>query len=143
MNPYAPPATAGAKLEHHSGIGSPAIAAVAAICALAFVAFTIVLLRSTPGDRKAGMMFLVNAPVLVLVATSAIRSTRKAAYFACAAAGIQVVITVALLMMSVGDAELVIGINLIIILPCVAIATWAWRSDRRHALAISSSQIGG
>ncbi|QDV45419.1 hypothetical protein Enr13x_52980 [Stieleria neptunia] len=89
------------------------------------------------------MMFLVNAPVLVLVATSAIRSTRKAAYFACAAAGIQVVITVALLMMSVGDAELVIGINLIIILPCVAIATWAWRSDRRHALAISSSQIGG
>lgn len=143
MNPYAPPATAGAKIEHRSGIGSPAIAAVSAICALAFIVFTIVLLRSTSSDRKAGMMFLANAPVLVLVATSAIGSTRKPAYFAFAAAGIQVVITIAMLVMSIGDAQLVIGINLMIIVPCLAIAVWAWRSDRRHALAISSSQTGG
>lgn len=88
-------------------------------------------------------MFLVNVPALIGIAISAFRSKRISVYFAVGAACIQVAITMAMLMMTVGDALIVIGINSAIIIACLAIALWAWLSNRSSVSAEYPMQDGG
>ena len=78
-------------------------------------------------DRKAGLMFAGNAPVMVGLAISAAGSLRLARYFAVGATWLQVLITIALLALDVGEASMIIGSNALIILPCLVLASWAWR----------------
>jgi hypothetical protein len=143
VNPYAPPAIACVQTRNRNSTGSLTISVVSGIGALAFIAFSVILLRSSLPDRKAGTMFLVNVPVLIGLAVSAVRSRRISVYFAASAACIQIAITIAMLMMVLGDAALVIGINSAIILACLAIALWAWLSNRRSVWAEYSTQDGG
>ncbi len=144
VNPYAPPITASVQTRKRTSSGSLSISVVSGIGALAFIAFTVMLLRSSPPDRKAGTMFLGNVPVLIGLAISAVRSTGISVYVAVSAAGVQVAITIAMLMLigSDVDAPLVIGINAAIILCCLAIALWAWLFNRRFLSAQYSTQDG-
>lgn len=131
VNPYAPPITESVQTRKRTSSGSLSISVVAGIGTLAFIAFTMILLRSSLSDRKAGMMFLGNVPVLIVLAISVVRSTKISVYVAVCAAGIQVAITIAMLLLTIGDVSIVIGINSAIILCCLAIALWAWLSNRR------------
>ncbi len=142
VNPYSPPTIAYAVTRNLNSTGSLAIPVVSGIGALAFIAFTVFLLRTGGVDRKAGLMFLVNVPVLIGLAVSAVRSRRISVYFAVSAACIQIAITIAMPMMLVCDAKIVVGINSIIILPCLAIALWARLSYRRSVRAEYSMQDG-
>ena len=126
-NPYAPPSTTSQQRVIPTANGSTSLSIVSGLCAVAYITFTVMLLRSTPGDRKAGLMFAGNAPVMVGLAISAAGSLRLARYFAVGATCLQVLITIALLALDVGEASMIIGINALIILPCLVLASWAWR----------------
>ena len=130
-NPYAPTSFTREQIRAQKSTGSIKVALVAGVAVCAYVVFTIVLLRSSPPDRKSGMMFLANIPVLVGLFIFAFRSTRVAVYFAVGAASIQFVIMAAMLLTKIGDAPLVIGINSAIATAMLAIAFGAWLSYRR------------
>ena len=134
-NPYAPTMDVNERTKHRPSRGSHAFAAVATVGALAYITFTVILFFSGPGDLIAGLMFLVNTPVFIGLAVSAFRSTRVSVYFAIGAAVVQMAITIAMLVMQYGDSLTVTGINSAIILPCLAIAMWAWWSNRRYLTA--------
>jgi len=125
-NPYATTSVVSERPYDRVGHVSYLFAAVAVAAALAYVAFTIVLFFSGPGDRIGGMMFLTNIPAFIGLAVSAFRSTRVSVH--CASAGflVQSGITVAMLLMQYGDTAIVIGVNSAIILPCLLMAVWAW-----------------
>ncbi|TWT80364.1 hypothetical protein CA13_17770 [Planctomycetes bacterium CA13] len=131
-NPYAPPQTACTAAAVRTTYGSLTISGVSAICLVAFIVFTIVLLRSNGGDRKAGILFLANIPVLLGLVVSTARSTRIGVYFGIAVAAVQVAITILMLFMSIGDVSLVIGINAMIIVPPLVIAFRAWVTYQRR-----------
>ena len=139
INPYASPTADSLPETPRAPNGSFALAAVAGAGALAFIGFTLLLLQSSEGDRKGGLLFLLNVPVIVAVALSALLSRRAAMYLSLAAAFVQAVITVAMLVMEIGDAAIVIGINTLIVLPCLVVAAWAWLTNRADSEQVRSS----
>ncbi len=133
LNPYSPTSEVCSAPIKPKPAGSFLIAGVSAVCALAFTALTIMLLRSGASDVEAGMMFMFNIPLMVGLAVSAARSTRFAACIACGAVIVQAVIAVCMLIGGIGDFGRVIGVNLSIILVVGSIALWSWHSFRRSA----------
>lgn len=130
-NPYAPPVDNSIVTEKRPSKGSIPFTVVALLCSLAFVAFTIILLQSTNGDRKAGMLFCGNIPVMIALVVAATRSVRIAGWFAAAVVAIQCGISVALLVLGIGELVPVLVIDSIIILPFAALATWARFFERQ------------
>lgn len=142
-NPYATPSVVSELPERRAARVSHSFAAMAVSAALAYIAFTVILFFSGPGDRIGGMMFLVNIPVLIGLAVSAFWSTRVSVYCATAASLIQIGITVAMIVMRYGDTLTVIGINSAIILPVFGISIWAWWLKCRPRSATRTPQMNG
>ena len=144
MNPYEPPLVACEKARTGAPARSLLISMVSGIVAFAFTAFTVVLLSSVgSGDRKVGLMFLLNVPVLFGIVISSFRSIRISAYFALGAAILQLLITIPMLVMFTSEALLTLTVNSAIVFPCLGIAMWAWLSSRRSISNGYSMQDGG
>jgi hypothetical protein len=124
--------------------GSFAIATVTAIGAFGYILFTILLLDSSPTDRIGGIMFLANIPFVIGLTAFALLSKRIALFFALGAAGIQAVITVALLLVTQFTLAFeVLCINGPILLLLLAIAFWISHSDHKHFIAnLHGSNVG-
>lgn len=142
-NPYATPSVVSERLERRAARVSHSFTAMAVGAALAYIAFTVVLFFSGPGDRIGGMMFLVNIPSLIGLAVSAFWSTRVSVYFATAASLVQIGITVAMIVTRYGDIVIVIGINSAIIFPCLVLSIWAWWLNCRPRSGTRTPQING
>ncbi|MEQ9407112.1 MAG: hypothetical protein RIK87_05275 [Fuerstiella sp.] len=130
VNPYATPQSEA--IESKPPRGSRAISITSTVGTLAFFAFTILLLRSSPGDQKIGIAFLANGCLMLGLAISVLRSTRAGVFFGAAATIVQIAIMVTLLFMNGTDKNAVILISVTIILPLVLITFWSWRSGRRQ-----------
>ena len=141
-NPYAPPASVEVLAKPRSVKGSLPIAAVSAAVAVAFIGFTILLLTSSPGsaDRKGGMMFMFNIPALVGLVIASTRSTRIGVRFGAAAVCVQGVIMGAMLLIPVGMPIPILTINCAVIVPLLAVSTWAWLHDRRYSVFPEAEQ---
>ncbi|WP_218933990.1 hypothetical protein [Rubripirellula lacrimiformis] len=139
-NPYAPPSTKCSTSVKSRSRGTALLTTVAAACAIAFGWFTVILLRSGGDDHTGGMMFAANIPVVLAVVLTSAVSLRLCRDSAMIAAGVQLMITAAMLVMSIGDAWPVIIINSLVILPCIGIAAWARRLNRARQQSILSPQ---
>ncbi|MCA9151932.1 MAG: hypothetical protein KDA92_21665 [Planctomycetales bacterium] len=114
--------------------GSAAIATVSSFGTLAYVGFSILLLHSSGSDdRNAGLLFLVNIPVLIGLSTAALRSTQMATRLGWLATFVQGTITVLMLVAQIGDPLPVVSINALIILPCLAVTIAAREVARANA----------
>lgn len=142
-NPYVTPSVVSELPERPAARVSHSFAAMAVSAALAYIAFTVVLFFSGPGDWIGGMMFLVNIPVLIGLAVSAFWSTRISVYCAAAASLVQIGITIAMIVMRYGDTLTVMGINSAIILPLFVVSIWAWCLNCRPRSVMRTPQING
>jgi hypothetical protein len=87
-NPYAPPATVDDPVSHRAPTSAmiPVYVAIAALC---YIGFTVFLFMSGSSiDRKGGMMFMFNVPVLLFWFLAVVRIRQ----FALVAGGIAVVV---------------------------------------------------
>jgi len=80
----------------------------------AYLVFTCVLLSSQGLDRKAGLLFCLNVPVLLVWLVFTIRALRAGAYLGFAVVAIQGGITTFMLAFGIGDWPPVIAVNGII-----------------------------
>ena len=129
-NPYAPSAQCEHIEQHKSG--SAAITVAVSCGLLGFVIFTFLLLNSSPGDQKVGMLYLLNIPFLTASTYAAYRSANAAVICLLASASVQLVITTVLFWIPIGDASAIVGINSAIIIPCLLIAVWAWAKHQSN-----------
>jgi len=110
-NPYATPlcvdATSIVRIHNRSVV----LAAVSSVYCAALISFTVVLLRSSSLDHTTGMLFLINVPFLMGLVISSTLSTRVGAWFGLTVVGVHSVITIAMLIIPIGDAATVTGIN--------------------------------
>jgi hypothetical protein len=140
-NPYAPPASAGVLAKHRPIRGSLPIAMTAAAVALAYIVLTIVLFRANDQDRQAGMMFILNIPVLVGLAIASARSTQVGVRLGVAASFVQgAIMSVLLFTPGVMIFPLII-INFAVVFPVLAISAWAWFHAASHSECTESDNI--
>lgn len=133
LNPYSPPRSESASRGPAGRPRSPVLFIFATLGTIGFIVFTIVLLRSTSADRKAGMLFLINIPVLLGMTIALTQSLRSGMRLGLAAVAMQSVISIAMLVIGIGDLFLVLAINGGIILLMMLVTVSAWHLDRTDA----------
>ena len=136
INPYAPPegSPVEPELQRRSSVGSPTISLISAAGTVAFFAFTIVLLTSSPGDQMVGFAFLANGCLMIALSVSVYRSTRSGVLFGTAATVLQSAIMVVLLSLRGFDKEAVLLISAAVILPLLLITFSSWHLTRQRML---------
>ena len=134
-NPYAPPPTPATKpppppLRDSRGRSLIAIA-IAVVGAAAYVVFTGILLNSSGVDRKAGLLFLMNIPVLIAWLILLFRRTKFGALFGFAVVAVQGIITSMMLLFDIGSVSPVLSINSVIMAIQGAVVTLVYTLQRR------------
>jgi hypothetical protein len=132
-NPYAPPASAEVLAKHGPIKGSLLIAITAAAVALAYIVLTIFVFRANDSDRQAGMMFILNIPVLVGFAIASARSTKVGVRLGVAASFVQVAIMCVLLFIPGVMIFPLIIFTFAVVFPVLAISAWAWFHAASHS----------
>jgi hypothetical protein len=126
-NPYAPPTPIATESKPPQPTnGSRPISICSAIGTVAFLTFTIVLLRSSPGDQKVGFAFLANGALMICFTIAVYHSTRRGTRFGIAATIIQTTIMCVLLPMQGTDTFAILLISMSVIAPLVALTVWSW-----------------
>ncbi len=108
-----------------------ALFVVATAVAIGFVVFTVVLLQSTAGDRKAGLCFCLNVPCAVLAPLMIALQSPKTYRWTLAATVGQAAVTLLMIILGIGDIEIVLAINGGILAAFGAVLTFDWWSSRR------------
>lgn len=132
-NPYEPP-TANNEQPAKPG-GSLAICIVSIVTTIAYIAFTVFLLRTgTPAVRKVGMACLGNALLLICLSVAAFRSTRRGTFYGIAATIFQSLIMAAIPALVRGAAvNIILLISVCTIIPMLFITAWSWSSSVKNA----------
>ena len=98
---------------------------------LLYFAFTVLLLDSHEGDRKAGRLFLANTLVLFYWLYTTIAPAKTIFVAGCTSVGVQVIITGVMLYREIGDVEIVLGVNLVIIAVLLVLALLCLKYQRQ------------
>jgi hypothetical protein len=131
-NPYAPPETSLQPIEATSRRwpqGSGVLSLATGVYALGFVAFTLLLLGSTPADRAVGKYFLLNIPTLIALVVYIRRSRRLGAFVGVTFVCLQCALTIPMFRINSAEWLAVVVVNGIVIAPIMAIALLAWAFD--------------
>lgn len=138
-NPYAPPSSHVVRAASVAK-GSIPIVVASGVLLTAFLAFTIMLLRSSGADYAGGKLFICNTPFLAGLTIASFWSTRIGALFGLAAVAGQMCITVVMLLVPIGEAAPVLLINSAVILPVFAVSAWAGIRSRRQRLFAKAAE---
>lgn len=133
-NPYAPPTAIGNPISDWAP-RSTTVVVLVSIAAICYFVFTWLLLSSGGDDYQGGRMFVFNVPVVLLWLLAVVSLRRFALVAGLATAAVQTVITVGMLYTGIGDAEVVVAINVGII---AAIFFLVWLSQRSTRVAKGS-----
>lgn len=131
-DPYRPPASPGIRHRHfpRSASQKPLIAFTLGV--VAYYGFVLLLLCSTPLDRRASMLLLLNSPVFLMWGIGVWRSSEQSAAYGVLACAVQGMIVAYMIQQAVGDGEAVVLINGIIIAALVAITAICWYCRTSH-----------
>ncbi|MDG2224497.1 MAG: hypothetical protein P8L85_24160 [Rubripirellula sp.] len=135
-NPYSPPTTTSSPSSHQATKRTILLpVSLVALFTIAYLTFSIICLSSGGVDQQAGMMLILNAPMLLLWIGLLIRPSSFSTFFGYTAVGVQGLILLGMLIRDIGDPTTVFLINGIMIVSEGLIAGtchWVHRRPNRN-----------